>query len=62
VVTYLDRVNVSFAQLQLEDDFGFSDTIFGIGAGIFSIGYGSSVCPATSRWSASAPAAGWPGS
>jgi MFS transporter, ACS family, tartrate transporter len=39
VVAYLDRVNVSFAQLQLEDDLDFSDTIFGIGAGIFSIGY-----------------------
>jgi MFS family permease len=39
VVAYLDRVNVSFAQLQLEDDLAFSDTIFGIGAGIFSIGY-----------------------
>jgi ACS family tartrate transporter-like MFS transporter len=32
-------VNVSFAQLQLEDDLDFSDTIFGIGAGIFSLGY-----------------------
>ena len=39
VVAYLDRVNVSFAQLQLEEDLGFSDTIFGIGAGIFSLGY-----------------------
>ena len=39
VVAYLDRVNVSFAQLQLEDDLGFTDTIFGIGAGIFSLGY-----------------------
>jgi ACS family tartrate transporter-like MFS transporter len=39
VVAYLDRVNVSFAQLQLEDDLSFSDTIFGIGAGIFSLGY-----------------------
>ena len=39
VVAYLDRVNVSFAQLQLEDDLGFSDTIFGLGAGIFSLGY-----------------------
>jgi predicted MFS family arabinose efflux permease len=39
VVAYLDRVNVSFAQLQLEDDLGFSDSIFGIGAGIFSLGY-----------------------
>ena len=39
MVAYLDRVNVSFAQLQLEDDLGFSDTIFGLGAGIFSLGY-----------------------
>ena len=39
VVAYLDRVNVSFAQLQLEDDLGFTDTIFGLGAGIFSLGY-----------------------
>lgn len=39
IVAYLDRVNVSFAQLQLQDDLGFSDTIFGLGAGIFSLGY-----------------------
>ena len=38
-MAYLDRVNVSFAQLQLEDDLGFSDTIFGLGAGVFSLGY-----------------------
>jgi len=39
IVAYLDRVNVSFAQLQLEDDLDFSSTIFGLGAGIFSLGY-----------------------
>ena len=39
IVAYLDRVNVSFAQLQLEDDLGYTDTIFGLGAGIFSLGY-----------------------
>ena len=39
VIAYLDRVNVSFAQLQLKDDLDFSDTIFGLGAGIFSLGY-----------------------
>ena len=39
MVAYLDRVNVSFAQLQLKGDLDFSDTIFGIGAGIFSLGY-----------------------
>ena len=40
MVAYLDRVNVSFAQLQLEAIHSdFSDTIFGLGAGIFSLGY-----------------------
>src|SRR5262245_4389489 len=39
VAAYVDRVNVSFAQLQLKDDLDFSDTIFGLGAGIFSLGY-----------------------
>ena len=38
-IAYLDRVNVSFAQLQLEDDLDFTDTIFGLGAGIFSLGF-----------------------
>ena len=32
-------MNVSFAQLQLEDDLDFTDTIFGLGAGIFSLGF-----------------------
>lgn len=36
---YLDRVNVGFAKLQLQDDLAFSDTVYGIGAGIFFVGY-----------------------
>ena len=36
---YLDRVNISFAQLQLQDDLQFSDTVYGFGAGIFFVGY-----------------------
>jgi len=38
-VAYLDRVNISFAKLQMNSDLGFSDTVYGIGAGIFFIGY-----------------------
>ena len=39
VVAYLDRVNVGFAKLQMSQDLGFSETIFGLGAGIFFLGY-----------------------
>ena len=39
VVAYLDRVNVGFAKLQMLKDLGMSDTAYGIGAGIFFIGY-----------------------
>jgi MFS transporter, ACS family, tartrate transporter len=40
IISWLDRINVSFAKLQLNVDLGFSDTIYGIGAGIFFVGYG----------------------
>lgn len=36
---YLDRVNVGFAKLQMLDDLKFSETVYGLGAGIFFIGY-----------------------
>jgi D-galactonate transporter len=39
VVAYLDRVNVGFAKLQMLGDLGFSETIYGLGAGMFFIGY-----------------------
>jgi D-galactonate transporter len=39
VVAYLDRVNVGFAKLQMLADLRFSDTVYGIGAGIFFLGY-----------------------
>lgn len=39
VVAYLDRVNVGFAKLQMQADLRFSDTVYGIGAGIFFLGY-----------------------
>ncbi|XQS18963.1 MFS transporter [Citrobacter telavivensis] len=36
---YLDRVNVGFAKLHMQDALNFSDTVYGLGAGIFFIGY-----------------------
>lgn len=39
LVAYIDRVNVSFAALQLNKQLGFSDAVFGFGAGAFSLGY-----------------------
>jgi sugar phosphate permease len=39
VAAYLDRVNVGFAKLQMLADLRFSDTVYGLGAGIFFIGY-----------------------
>jgi sugar phosphate permease len=39
VVSYLDRVNVGFAKLQMLGDLKFSETVYGLGAGIFFIGY-----------------------
>src|SRR6202012_5540590 len=36
---YLDRVNVGFAKLQMLDQLKFSETVYGLGAGIFFIGY-----------------------
>ncbi|NTV98096.1 MAG: MFS transporter [Chlorobiaceae bacterium] len=39
ILAYLDRVNVGFAKLQMCSDLGFSETVYGSGAGIFFIGY-----------------------
>lgn len=38
-VAYLDRVNIGFAALTMNDDIGLSAAAFGFGAGIFFIGY-----------------------
>ncbi len=39
IIAYLDRVNVGFAKLQMAGELGFSDTVYGLGAGMFFIGY-----------------------
>ena len=38
-ISILDRVNISFAALQMNEDLGFSNAVFGLGAGIFFLGY-----------------------
>src|ERR1700761_8535039 len=55
VICYVDRVNVSFANLRMSAELGFSDRIFGLGAGIFFVGYVLFEIPGTivvERWSA----------
>ena len=34
VVAYLDRINVGFAALQMQSQLGFSDKVYGLGAGM----------------------------
>jgi len=37
--SYVDRINIGFAKLQMQRDLGFSDAVYGLGAGIFFLGY-----------------------
>ncbi len=39
IIAYVDRVNVGFAKLQMLQDLKFTNTVYGLGAGIFFIGY-----------------------
>jgi ACS family tartrate transporter-like MFS transporter len=39
VVAYLDRINVGFASLQMNRELGLSESAFGLGAGLFFLGY-----------------------
>ncbi|MBJ9965106.1 MFS transporter [Burkholderia seminalis] len=39
VVSFLDRINIGFAQLQMKHDLGFSDAMYGLGAAVFYVGY-----------------------
>lgn len=38
-IAFIDRVNLGFAALTMNKDLGFSPTVFGVGAGIFFLGY-----------------------
>lgn len=39
LLAFLDRINVGYAQLQMKTDLGFSDSVYGFGAGIFFLSY-----------------------
>jgi sugar phosphate permease len=55
VVNYIDRVNVSFANLRMSADLGFSDRVYGLGVGMFYLGYVLFEIPGAiivERWSA----------
>lgn len=55
IVNYLDRTNVAYAALGMSRDLKFSDSVFGLGAGIFFISYVALQIPGAllvERWSA----------
>ncbi len=55
LAAFLDRANVGFAKLRMKDDLGFSEEVFGIGIGVFFIGYLILEIPGAllvERWSA----------
>jgi ACS family tartrate transporter-like MFS transporter len=55
LVAFLDRVNVGYAGLEMSQNLGFTDRIFGFGAGIFFAGYFIFEIPGAlivERWSA----------
>ena len=39
IIAYLDRVNLGYAALTMKADLQFSNEVFGLGAGIFFVGY-----------------------
>ncbi len=39
IFAYFDRVNISFAKLQMQGDLSLSDAAYGLGASIFFVGY-----------------------
>src|SRR5258705_4463833 len=39
MIAFLDRINIGYAQLQMKQTLTFSDATYGLGAGIFFVGY-----------------------
>jgi len=55
IANYLDRTSVAYAALGMSRDLGFSDRVFGFGAGVFFISYVALQVPGAllvERWSA----------
>jgi ACS family tartrate transporter-like MFS transporter len=55
IINYLDRTSVAYAAIGMSRDLGFSDRVFGMGAGIFFVSYVALQIPGAllvERWSA----------
>ncbi|HEY7681439.1 MAG TPA: MFS transporter, partial [Gemmatimonadales bacterium] len=55
IVNYLDRTSVAYAAIGMSRELGFSDRVFGLGAGIFFVSYVALQIPGAllvERWSA----------
>ena len=39
VLCYIDRTNLAFAALQLNKSLGFTERVYGLGSGVFFVGY-----------------------
>jgi sugar phosphate permease len=48
LLAWVDRANVAFAKLQMLSDLHFSETVYGLGAGLFFLGTWCSAYPV--RW------------
>src|SRR5690606_25306882 len=45
ILAYIDRANIGFAKLEFMDDLGLSEAAFGLGAGLFYLGYSAFEIP-----------------
>ena len=55
MIALLDRANVAYAKLTMMADLGFSEAVYGLGAGLFFLGYFLFEIPGAlivERWSA----------
>ncbi|MBX5101319.1 MFS transporter [Rhizobium lentis] len=44
-ISYLDRINISFAKIPMNAELNFSEAVYGLGAGLFFIGYALAEVP-----------------
>src|SRR5437868_13075707 len=55
IIAYLDRANLAYSKVTMMADRGFSEAVFGFGAGVFFVGYLLFEIPGAlivERWSA----------
>ena len=58
IICYIDRVNIGFAALQMNKAVGIDPKTYGLGAGIFFVGYFILEVPSNLHWNVSARANG----